>query len=412
MINRNLAKDVILRGIQVIAKQGITLLIFFISASILSSYEFGVYNFLLAIIYIFIVFGDFGISQAVSKIIAEEREKKEAKIGDIISNSFIIITLITIISLIILLFLNKQIFGEFSAYSYYIIPLIFLIPASSLLDGIYRGEERFMRLSVTTVIVGIITVPAMMILIKLYGIKGAILSLVLFNLMMTLSLMIGIRKVKFSYDKQLIKNISRDSLIIGLGSIGLYLYTKVDLIFLGYFGFIKEVAYYEIINKIQVIFLTPFLVIAQVIGPRITRLYARGFRAEVIKRLNKTIIYSIISGLIICLTIFLFKKSLFEALLPGYATTEMYSILNIMLIVYFTQILTSIIPVGFTISTGHAKISMIILLIFGFLNVVLDFVLISVMGFIGVIYATVICKVSADLFFLGLYKKKLRCQDR
>src|SRR3989344_477957 len=59
------------RSMQIFAKQGITFLIFILSAKLLTPYDFGIYNYLLAIMFFLIMFGDFGISTATSKYVAD-----------------------------------------------------------------------------------------------------------------------------------------------------------------------------------------------------------------------------------------------------------------------------------------------------------------------------------------------------
>ena len=52
-------------------KDGVNFVIFILAAKLLSPYEFGVYNYVLAAIFFLILFGDFGISMAASKYVAE-----------------------------------------------------------------------------------------------------------------------------------------------------------------------------------------------------------------------------------------------------------------------------------------------------------------------------------------------------
>ena len=396
------------RGLQIFGKQGITLVTFFMAAKLLSKNDFGIYNYIIAAIYFFVMFGDFGISSSVSKSVAEYRYKDNNRVDKIIYNSFLVISVLTGVCIFFLVIFGKIIFKEYVQYIYYTIPLIFLIPANSLLDGIYRGYEKFKILSFKTSIVGLFSVGLILFLTKNFGLIGALLSLVLFNFLLFVILIVGIKKPRTSYDKKIIKEITSYSLIIGLGSVGFYLYTKIDLIFLGYYGFMEEISIYEIINKLQVIFLTPFLIMAQVISPRITRLYADNKVKEILMKLKMVVVFCLFSGLFICLSVFFLKEELLSVFLSEYSTKEMYNMLNLMLLVYFTQIVTSVIPVGFTIPTGHARISMNILLFFGLLNVILNYIFINIFGFIGVIYSTMICKISADILFLFFYIRKIR----
>ena len=55
------------RSLQIFGKQGIVFLIFILCAKMLIPYDFGIYNYVLAIVFLLIMFGDFGISTATSK---------------------------------------------------------------------------------------------------------------------------------------------------------------------------------------------------------------------------------------------------------------------------------------------------------------------------------------------------------
>src|SRR3989344_5375397 len=79
------------RSLQIFGKQGITFFIFIICAKLLTSNEFGVYNYILAAIFFLIIFGDFGISAATSKYVAEYSVTDKDKLRYILFNSLIII---------------------------------------------------------------------------------------------------------------------------------------------------------------------------------------------------------------------------------------------------------------------------------------------------------------------------------
>ncbi len=59
------------RSLQILGQNGITFLIFILFARLLSLYEFGLYNYVLAIVFFLVIFWDFGISTATSKYVAE-----------------------------------------------------------------------------------------------------------------------------------------------------------------------------------------------------------------------------------------------------------------------------------------------------------------------------------------------------
>jgi Na+-driven multidrug efflux pump len=182
----------------------------------------------------------------------------------------------------------------------------------------------------------------------------------------------------------------------------------VDILFLGHYGFIEEISYFEIMNKVLMILLTPFLIIGQVIAPNITIKFVRkdfnGIRAS----FKKYFFFSVCMIFLILPIFYVLFKPVMTILLGQYNINLIYSLLNIMFIVFITQILNSIIPMGFVVSTGHAKLSAIFLVVFGLVNIVLDYVFINIYGFMGVAYATVITKCTADILFMLTYYNILK----
>src|SRR3989344_2280392 len=94
-------KSLMWRSLQIGSKYGILLLIFILAAKYLSPYDFGVYNYLLAVAFFLIIIGDFGISFAASRYVAEYDSLDREKMKLVFFNSFI---LIFFISLILILF--------------------------------------------------------------------------------------------------------------------------------------------------------------------------------------------------------------------------------------------------------------------------------------------------------------------
>ena len=69
--HRETILNVFWRGLQLAVKDGVSFVIFILAAKLLNPYDFGVYNYVLAVIFFLILFGDFGISVAASKYVAE-----------------------------------------------------------------------------------------------------------------------------------------------------------------------------------------------------------------------------------------------------------------------------------------------------------------------------------------------------
>jgi PST family polysaccharide transporter len=292
--------------------------------------------------------------------------------------------------------------GDKYTYILYLLPLIFLAPITSLYDGIYRGLKRFKQLAIISLIVGIFSLVFVYVLIKQYNLIGALIAQNIFYFILFLALAFGYKEFNFKLDTKVMKEIGRYSLIIGLGNLGYFIYSRIDIIFLGHYGFIEQINYFEIINKIIMLFLIPFTILGQVISPSITKLYLKKDYFGVRNKFKKYLIFSLVSSIITVFIIFLFSKFFLSYFLREYFNQTMIEIMYLMLIVFFTQFLNGIIPF-MTVATGHAKLNTLILIIFGIFHVFLNYIFINYYGFIGVAYSIVITKVLADLIFIYSY---------
>ena len=202
--------------------------------------------------------------------------------------------------------------------------------------------------------------------------------------------------------------ISKYSLIIGVGNVGLFLYSRIGVLFLGHYNYIEQTGYFEITNKILTLILIPFTILSQVIAPDITKYFAQKKYDIIRNKFVKYLCISLVLSILIVAILFFGYKYLLNSFLPQYSTLEMNNIVRLMMIVYFTQLLNGIIPTGFVTSTGHAKLSTIFLLAFGALNLILNYLFINQYGFIGVIYALIVTKCTADLLFIYTYHRILQ----
>jgi len=84
------------RALQIFGKSGITFLIFIICAKLLGPYTFGIYNYILAIVFFLVMFGDFGISTATSKYIAEYNVTDKEKLKSVLFSSGVLILGLTL----------------------------------------------------------------------------------------------------------------------------------------------------------------------------------------------------------------------------------------------------------------------------------------------------------------------------
>jgi len=395
------------RSLQIFGKQGVTFLIFIICAKLLTPYDFGIYNYILDIVFFLIMFGDFGISTATSKYVAEFNVANKEKLKSILFSSGALILVLSVVVTILTLIAGPWYLKDKYIYVLYLLPLVFLAPITSLYDGIYRGLKKFKQLAIISSSVGLLSLSFIYFLIKNYGLTGALISQNIFYFLLFLALAFRYKEFDIRIKKEVIKEIGKYSLIVGLGSLGLYLYTRVDLIFLGAFGFIEEVGLYEFINRfISIIMILP-LIFATVIAPNITKLHITQNYFKLRQLFRKILIISSLFGILVVIVFIFIGPLISSFFFVGDDLSNLRKMLYILLPVLATQSLTSITPVAFAVSTGNADISTKVLIFFGILNCFLNYIFIIKFGYIGILYSTLICKISADFIFTYLLYKRL-----
>jgi O-antigen/teichoic acid export membrane protein len=402
------SKLLIWRSLQTVIKQGIPFLIFILVARLLDSESFGIYNYLLAIILLFVMFSDFGISTSTCKITSEFIAKKKRNIKNILSNSlifsFIISTFLTILLLTYYYFLEE---GD-SLGLLYLIPLIYLAPISSIYDGFFRGQKKFKQLFFISSFSGIASIPLIYTLIFKLGLNGALISQSIFYLITIIFFIYFSKGLLIEFDKKILGNLLSHSITIGLISLSYFLYSKVDILFLGYFNYFSEVGIYEIMNKIIALLTMPFLIFSQTTSPSITRIYYSGKRDLLLGKIKKSILISLTLSLIIATLFYFISPFLLETIFNQNLTQEITMILFILLFTFIFQSTATLIGNTFVISTGHAKLNLINLFLFGIINLVLNFFFIRSFGFIGVFYSTLICGVISSISLVFFYYIRIK----
>jgi O-antigen/teichoic acid export membrane protein len=401
-------KNIFWRSLQIFGKQGITFLIFILCAKLLTPYDFGVYNYILAVIFFLIIFGDFGISVATSKYVAEYNATNKEKLKLLLFNSLLII-----VSLGLVLALLTILFGGYflkDKYFYILItlPMIFLCPISSLYDGIFRGLEKFKELALISVLIGLASVALVYILIMKFGLIGALVSQNIFYFLLVFVLSVRYKNFCFKVDKKIIKKIFSYSIIIGLGGIFFFLYTRADLLILGHFNYINEIGYYEIVNKAFHIIILPASIIGTVLAPQIVQYFSKKEYPIIKKKFLSYSFLSIISGVLIGIILYFSMPHIINFFLEDYFTKETMYIFNLLLLVLPAKIASAVNSPSHIVGTDSAKYSLYSLIVFGLLNVALDFVFIHRFGFVGVVYSTLICFTFANLVTHMLYFLKIK----
>jgi O-antigen/teichoic acid export membrane protein len=386
------------RSLQILGKQGITFLIFILCAKLLSPYDFGIYNYILAIIFTLIMLGDFGISSAASKYVAEYSITDIKKSKFILFSSGILILTLTLLITFFVLFLGPVYLKDRFVYILYLLPLLFVAPMTSLYDGMFRGFKRFKELSVISLAVGAVSISFVYILIKSNGLVGALIAQNIFYFLLLVILAWRYGHFDLKFEKKIAFEVGKYSFLIGLSMLGYFLYTRADIMVLGHYGFIEEIGYYEIINKTFQLIILPTTILATVVAPNTTKNFALKKYAHLKNKIAKECYLLFAFGLAVAFIFYFLFPWAVRMFLPEYDVNLLSSMLAVIIFLVPLRFFSTYLSVGYITPSGKASILTRYLIIFGLLNLLLDFILINVLGFIGVIYATLISQVLFILF--------------
>ena len=410
--HRETIRNLIWRLLQIFGKQGITFLIFILCARLLSPYDFGIYNYLLAVIFLLIMFGDFGISTATSKYVAEYNAISKDKLKFVLFSSGAVILVLTLIIIVITIIFGPLYLKDKYIYALYLLPLVFLVPVTSLYDGIYRGLERFKKLAIISLSAGLISLSFVYILINQYGLIGALISQNIFYLILLFGLFFGYREYHTSIDRQIIRDIGKYSFIIGLSSIGYFFYSQISTLMLGHYGYITQISYYELLNKFFALLIMPLTMLGQVIAPRSTRFFALKQIRALRESFFKLLVTSIILAAIISVLLYFLLPIIISIFFKQYDILLLRHFLNIQIFIFFILAATATVNNGVITPTNYTKWLMFSSLFFGLVNLPISVVLYSYLSYTGLILSSLLVYILNVISIYIIYYKTTLTQEK
>lgn len=406
--NKDFISKIFWRASQLIVKQGMNIYIFFIVLNFSSQTDTGLYSYIASIALLLALLGDFGISTATSKFVAEYYLLDKEKLKTVFASSLFISFLSSSIFSLILFIGNNLVLHLASIYILFLIILIFLIPITYLQDGILRGLKRFKSLSLVTLAIGAVWLVPVYFLIKYFGIVGALIGQTSFYLALAIALGLVYKEISFKINSKVLKDIVIYSFFCGVASMGYQLFARTDIIILGHFNYLKEIATYDLLNRFFVILTAPFAILAQIIAPDFTQLSVKKEFNNIYSELKK---YSIATFLLACIMgifSFICIPLFIRVFYPAYYDNILFKLLPISTLIFIANASTLTIDLGIIIPTGYAKIMTWLYLMLAMVNFIMSLSLLNVFGYIGPIYATLFTSISMIVVIRLIYFKKIK----
>jgi O-antigen/teichoic acid export membrane protein len=409
--HKELVHDYMWRVSQIFFRQGLPFIILILCAKLLPAFDFGIYNYVLTAIFFLALFGDFGISTATSRYVAEYNVTDKEKLKSLIFNSALIIFVITILLTLLTLAFGKLYFQDKYVYVLYVLPLVFLAPMTSLYDGVYRGLRKFKLLSLISIFVGIASLPLIYISVAQFGLKGALFSQSVFYLLLLVGLFIGSEESSFKLNRTVLKEVGTYGFIYGIAVFGNYLFIRAGILILGHYDYILQIATYELLNKIFTIFLLPFILLGQVVAPHFTELHVLNRYDVIYSKLKEYSLNLFIAGIVLGSFFYLVLPTLIRIFLPNYYNSILFAMLPYVTIIYALNVWAATIDFGIVVPIGYANLMAKFYIVLGVFGSILSLVLVHLYSYMGVIYSFTLCSLLMvvglrALFFQRLIKKQ------
>jgi len=409
--NSSNLKNIIWKSIQTFGKEGTAYIVFFICAKFLKPDEMGQYSYIMSIVFLIRIFSDFGISVTSSKYVAEYVHTNRYKANKIFFNSLFLIIIFTSISLLFLFFFRNFFLKNIFSHFLIMIPMLYFIPISYLYDGIFRGYKYFKVNSIISLVSGFLTLPILFGLIAKFGIYGAIWSQNILYFMLCLFSFFSLKEQIYKLDLKIIKNISSYSIFLGISNIGYYLFARVNIIIMGKYNIIEDIAYYDIINTIFLIMLVPMQIISSTVAPNKSKDFILKKYSSIKSKIVRETVLLFCIGLIVLLFSIILFPIIHKIVLTSYNFKKIYTLFILLGLLIPFRYFSSYLTTAYIIQMNLVILLNITLITSGLINVILIFLLIGKYGIFGVVTATLISQffyiIIKDIsFYIILFKSE------
>ena len=393
---------------QVLFKQGTTAIMFFIATYFLTKEDMGVYAYVSSMLLLLALFTDFGISTSTSRYVALYNSEDKEKVKRIFFNISLVILVATVMVSVIFILLKDIFSVQYSDYLLLTLPMIFIHPMTSLMDGIYRGLKEFKKLALFTILNSIVGIGGAYLLVTNFGLNGTVVAPLLYFSSYLIILLIAYRGYQFVLDKKIVKDVTTYAMYFGVAALGHYLFSKINVLILGSQNLLEEVAIYELLNKINTELLLPFIVLGQILAPNVVEDFSKKRFENIQKQFRKNLVLTLLAAIIFLPLSILITSVAVNLFFPIYSGEILQSLLLPVALTFSTTVPVVVINTGMITSTGHGKLMAIQNIITGIVNVLLNLFIIKSHGYIAVVWVTFTVQLISNTILYLIYSSKLK----
>lgn len=393
---------------QVLFKQGTTAIMFFIATYFLTKQDMGVYAYVSSMLLLLALFTDFGISTSTSRYVALYNSEDKEKVKRIFFNVSLVILVATVVVLVIFILLKDILSVQYPDYLLLTLPMIFIYPMTSLMDGIYRGLKEFKKLALFTILNSVVGIGGAYLLVTNFGLNGTVVAPLLYFSSYLIILLIAYRGYQFVLDRKIVKDVTTYAMYFGIAALGHYLFSKMNVLILGSQNLLEEVAVYELLNKINTELLLPFIVLGQILAPNIVEDFSKKRFENIQKQFRKNLVLTLLAAIIFLPLSILITSVAVNLFFPIYSGDILQSLLLPVALTFSTAVPVVVINTGMITSTGHGKLMAIQNIITGIVNVLLNLFIIKSHGYIAVVWVTFAVQLISNTILYLIYSSKLK----
>lgn len=393
---------------QVLFKQGTTAIMFFIATYFLTKQDMGVYAYVSSMLLLLALFTDFGISTSTSRYVALYNSEDKEKVKRIFFNVSLVILVATVVVLVIFILLKDILSVQYPDYLLLTLPMIFIYPMTSLMDGIYRGLKEFKKLALFTILNSVVGIGGAYLLVTNFGLNGTVVAPLLYFSSYLIILLIAYRGYQFVLDRKIVKDVTTYAMYFGIAALGHYLFSKMNVLILGSQNLLEEVAVYELLNKINTELLLPFIVLGQILAPNIVEDFSKKRFENIQKQFRKNLVLTLLAAIIFLPLSILITSVAVNLFFPIYSGEILQSLLLPVALTFSTAVPVVVINTGMITSTGHGKLMAIQNIITGIVNVLLNLFIIKSHGYIAVVWVTFAVQLISNTILYLIYSSKLK----
>jgi len=382
---------------------------FFIATYFLTKEDMGIYNYVSSVLLLLALITDFGISTSTSRYIALYKSEDKEKTDRVFFNSGIIILGVSlVVGIVVFIFRDSLFLEDSQKYLIYALPMIFVYPMTSLMDGIYRGLRRFKRLSILTMLNSVVGIVASYFLVTSFGLLGAVISPLVFFTSYFILMIVFHEGYEFRIDKKILRDIVTYAFFFGIAAIGHYLFSKVNILILGHYNLMEEIAVYELVTKFNTEFLLPFVVLGAVIAPNVVGIFSKNEYQRLRELFKKLLLLTVLMGIIFIPVSMFLSRWLIGIIFPAYLGEILDTLLVPVVLTNAVVVPVVVINAGMITSTGHAKLMAMQNILAGIINVVLNLLVIGKYGYVGVVWVTFAVQLVSTIGLYLVYYSKLK----